>query len=320
MDIKDLQSKWDIITQREITKGYKSVILTPECKSDLYLGINKDANRCLILSLPKKHNINFKATIKENLSIEFFSETNYIVLKLIDNTFYELFDDLIISMYNRIKDLSDVDNYSKEFIQTFYKWSEFFNDKNSLLLSSEIIKGLFGELFLLQSYIDNLELTNVNDILNSWTGPFDKRHDFTFNQKDIEVKTKTESKLDITISSEYQLEKNLDKELELVVISVIEDDGYTLQFLIKEIKNKIQLKSGDYTLFLKALNIKGIDLKNASLYDNYLFKPISQITYNCTSLSFPKIVKSNISKEISKVKYDLRISALNSFITSELYF
>jgi hypothetical protein len=223
-------------------------------------------------------------------------------------------------MYNRIKDLLDVDNYSKEFIQTFYKWSEFFNDKNSLLLSSEIIKGLFGELFLLQSYIDNLKLTNINDILNSWTGPFDKRHDFTFDQKDIEVKTKTESKLDITISSEYQLEKNLDKELELIVISVIENDGYTLQFLIKEIKNKIQLKSGDYTLFLKALNMKGIDLKNVSLYDNYLFKPISQIAYNCTSLSFPKIVKSNISKEISKVKYDLRISALNSFITSELYF
>jgi hypothetical protein len=223
-------------------------------------------------------------------------------------------------MYNRIKDLLDVDNYSKEFIQTFYKWSEFFNDKNSLLLSSEIIKGLFGELFLLQSYIDNLKLTNINDILNSWTGPFDKRHDFTFDQKDIEVKTKTESKLDITISSEYQLEKNLDKELELIVISVIENDGYTLQFLIKEIKNKIQLKSGDYTLFLKALNMKGIDLKNVSLYDNYLFKPISQIAYNCTSLSFPKIVKSNISKEISKVKYDLRISALNSFITSKLYF
>lgn len=319
MEIKDLQYKWEIISDYEVTNGYKSIILTPECKSDLYLGINKDANRCLILSLPKNHKVNFKATIKENLSIEFFSETNYIVLKLIDNSFYELFDDLIISMYNRIKELSHVDDYSKEFIQTFYKWSEFFNDKNSFLLSSEIIKGLFGELFLLQFYIDNLQLP-INDILTSWTGPFDKRHDFTFDQKDIEVKTKIDSKLDITISSEYQLEKNLDKELELVVLSVIENEGYSIQFLIKEIKNKIQLKSGDYTLFLKALNLKGIDLKNASLYNNFLFKPASQITYNCTSLSFPKIVKSNISKEISKVKYNLRISVLNNFITSEFYF
>ena len=319
MEIKDLQCKWEIISDYGVTNGYKSIILTPECKSDLYLGINNDANRCLILSLPENHKVNFKAKIKENLSIEFFSETNYIVLKLIDNSFYELFDDLIISMYNRIKEFSHVDDYSKEFIQTFYKWSEFFNDKNSFLLSFEIIKGLFGELFLLQFYIDNLQLP-INDILTSWTGPFDKRHDFTFDQKDIEVKTKIDSKLDITISSEYQLEKNLDKELELIVLSVIENEGYSIQFLIKEIKNKIQFKSGDYTLFLKALNLKGIDLKNVSLYSNFLFKPVSQITYNCTSLSFPKIVKSNISKEISKVKYNLRISVLNNFITSEFYF
>lgn len=320
MEIAELHIKWNIISDSEITHGYKSIILAPQCKSDLYLGINKDANRCLILSLPKNHNVNFKAVIKEKLSIEFFSDTNYIVLKLIDNSFYELFDDLIISMYNRIKDLLDVNDYSKEFIQTFYKWSEFFNDMNSFLLSFENIKGLFGELFLLQFYIDNMQLPNIDDILNSWTGPFDKRHDFTFDQKDIEVKTKTESKLDVTISSEYQLEKNLDKELNLVVISVVENEGYSLQFLIKEIKKNIQIRSGDYTLFLKALNVKGIDLKNAGLYNNYLFKPISQITYNCTDFNFPKLVRSNISKEISRVKYNLRISALNNFITSELYF
>lgn len=320
MEITELHIKWNIISNYEITSGYKSIILSPKCKSDLYLGINKDANRCLILSLPKSHSVDFKATIKEKLSIEFFSDTNYIVLKLIDNSFYELFDDLIISMYNTIKDLSDVHEYSKEFIQTFYKWSEFFNDQNSFLLSFEIIKGLFGELFLLQFYIDNLILSNVNDILNSWTGPLDKRHDFTFDKKDIEVKTKTESKLDITISSEYQLEKNLDKELDLVVISIRENEGYPILFLIREIKNKIQNKSGDYTLFLKALNLKGLHLKNATIYDNYLFKPISLITYNCSSVDFPKIARSSLSSEISKVKYNLRISTLNNFITSEFYF
>ncbi|WP_029271666.1 PD-(D/E)XK motif protein [Flavobacterium sp. KJJ] len=320
MEIAELHIKWNIISDYEITNGYKSIILSPQCKSNLYLGVNKDSNRCLILSLPENHNINFRTVIKEKLSIELFIDTNYIVLKLIDNSFYELFDDLIISMYNRIKDLSDVNYYSKEFIQTFYKWNEFFNDMNSFLLSCENIKGLFGELFLLQSYIDNMELPNINDILNSWTGPFDKRHDFTLDQKDIEVKTKTESKVDVTISSEYQLETNLDKELELVVISVIENEGYSIQFLIKEIKTKIQLRSGDYTLFLKALNLKGIDLKNAGIYNDYLFKPVSQITYNCTSLNFPKIVRSSLLKEISKVKYNLRISALSNFITSELHF
>lgn len=320
MELKDLQNKWSIITHSQIDKGYKSVILTPQCKSDLYLGINKDANRCLILSLPENHNVDFKTTVKENLSIEFFRDTNFIVLKLIDNSFYELFDDLIISMYNRIKDYSYVDDYSKEFILTFYKWNEFFNDKNSFLLSHQIVKGLFGELFLLQFYIDNNQSADVNDTLNSWTGPFDKRHDFTFDRKDVEVKTKTESALDITISSEYQLETNPDKELELVVISVTENDGQNLRSLIREIKNKIQHKSGDYTIFLKALNMMGIDLKNAGQYDNYLFKPGTLITYNCTNPDFPKIVKSQTAEEISRVKYNLRVSSLNNYIKSQINF
>lgn len=320
MEIKYLQNKWSIITHSEINQGYKSVILTPDCKSDLYLGINRDANRCLILSLPKNHNVDFKTAIKENLSIEFFRDTNFIVLKLIDNSFYELFDDLIISMYNRIKDFSDVDDYSKEFILTFYKWNEFFNEKNSFQLSQQSIKGLFGELFLLQSYIDNNESAHVDDTLKSWTGPFDKRHDFTFDRKDVEAKTKTDSALDISISSEYQLEANPDKELELAVISVIENEGQNLKSLIKEIKKKIQNKSGDYTIFLKALNLKGIDLKNAGLYDNYLFKPCSLTVYNCTASDFPKIVKSQIPAEIGRVRYNLRISSLNNYIKSQINF
>jgi predicted glycosyltransferase len=77
MDIcKKKSSTWDIITQIEITKRYKSVILRKCNKLELYLGINKDANRCPILSrLKKKHNINFKSNNKKEKSIQnFFSE------------------------------------------------------------------------------------------------------------------------------------------------------------------------------------------------------------------------------------------------------
>jgi hypothetical protein len=60
-------------------------------------------------------------------------------------------------MYNRIKDLSDVDNYSKESYTTFYKWSEFFNDVKFIDSCAEIIKGLIFRVVLLQSYINHLD-------------------------------------------------------------------------------------------------------------------------------------------------------------------
>ena len=319
MEIKDLQKKWNIITHSEINQGYKSVILTPECKSYLYLGINNDANRCLILAIPKNHHIDFRSTVKENLSIEFFPDSNYIVLRLIDNTFYELFDDLIISMYNRIKDIIEVEEYCNEFIQTFYKWSEFFSDKLSNLLSSEIIKGLFGELLMLKAFVEAATSSNINDILRSWTGPIDQRHDFTLDKKDVEVKTKSELKIDVTISSEYQLERNLEKELELVVISVIENEGFPIRNLILDIKSLIQGKSGDYVLFLKNLSLMGINLKNASLYDHLIFKPVSQAVYSVDD-NFPRIVRSAVPKEISSIKYKLRVGALDSYKVSEIYY
>jgi len=319
MEIAEIKIKWDLISDKIIDKGFKSIILAPECRADLYLGINKDANRCLILALPKNHHVDFRSVVKENLSIEFFPESNYIVLKLTENSFYELFDDLIISMYNRIKDVEDIEEYSNEFIQTFYKWSEFFSDKLSNLLSTEIIKGLFGELIMLKTFVEAATALDINNVLSSWTGPVDQRHDFTMDRKDLEVKTKSELKIDVTISSEYQLEKNLDKELELIVISVTENEGFPVKKLILDIKSLIQSKSGDYVLFLKNLSLIGINLKNASQYDHLIFKPVSRTIY-IVDENFPRIIRSIVPKEISSVKYKLRVSALNSYKISEIYY
>lgn len=319
MDILQIKLKWDFISDKPVEKGFKSLILAPDCKANLFLGINSSANRCLILSLPKNHNVDFRSSIRENLSIEFFPETNYIVLKLIENSFYELFDDLIISMYNRIKDIDSVKDYANEFIKTFYKWSDFFTDKYSNQLSAEAIKGIFGELVILKGLINEVSSSDVNNVLDSWTGPVDGRHDFTLGRTDLEIKTKSELKIDVTISSEYQLERNLDKDLELIVLSVRENEGYSIRELILDIKSLIQSKSGDYTLFLKNLNLTGISLKGLSEYEYLLFKPVSHSVYT-VNMEFPRLVRSGVPKEISSVKYKLRVSALDCYKISEIYY
>ncbi len=115
---------------------------------EINIGINSKLNRCLLLELPKEHNVDFQTSIKKNLTLSYFNDTEYIVLELTDNTYFDLFNDLVISIYQHIYLMSDVDEYSKVFIQMFYKWSEFFDDKKSDKLSQDIIKGLFGELFI----------------------------------------------------------------------------------------------------------------------------------------------------------------------------
>ncbi len=217
--------------------------------------------------------------------------------------------------------MSDVNEYSKVFIQMFYKWSEFFDDKKSDKLSQGIIKGLFGELFILKSLIIESDSAHLNDTLNSWKGPYDEGHDFVFNQKNIEVKTKDLSKLNVKISSEYQLEAEQDKALELLVLSVENNpaEGVSLRLLLAEIKELIIDKLGDFSIILTALLQKNITSQNISQYDNYRFQVIEQIVYNCNE-DFPKLIKSNTDQAISSIKYALTLSYLDDFIISQKKF
>jgi len=310
----ELRQKWLGISNNTAT-GFRSLRISSDCICELYIGVNNKNNRCLILALPANKLLNFKGIQKENLSIEYFFEKNLVVVQLIDNAYHDLFDDLILSMYNGIKEIAQVDEYSNHFIEAFYRWSEFFEELKSDLLSEDSIKGLIGELLVLKSLITDPNRIEINFILNSWKGPFDKGNDFELESKNLEVKTKSPSDFDVKISSEFQLEESPGKGLELFVVSLLSDftSGIHIRDLIFEIKLLVQEYSGDNTILWKALSQKNINAKNVDQYDRYRFKPINWISYNCADPNFPKLSRSNIPEEISGLKYTIRTNLLTEF-------
>jgi len=319
MRLQDLELKWDKLSEIELKGAYKILRIDSTCIPDLFIGVNIDNHRCLILSLPIGHTVDFPSNTKENLSITFHKESDYIVLLLTENDYHDLFNDLVFSIYNRIKKEKIVSDYSKKFITLYYKWSLFFSDKKEEKLSRDIIKGIFGELLMLKILTSNVGATEINDILSCWRGPYDQGHDFVLDNKDIEVKTKDNTKFNIRISSEYQLENEIDKGLELCVISVELNTvkGLSIKDLILEIKEVVSGMLGDITILMKALSKKGLTFKNISQYDNLRFIPTGIIVYDCCKKGFPMLIKSNLPPELTKVKYDINTNALNQFIISE---
>src|SRR5687767_9286222 len=99
----ELQQKWAAISEHLAT-GYQALRISSDCICDLFIGVNKEGNRCLLLALPKDLRLQLIGIQKENLSIEHFVEKNLIVLQLTQRDYEDLFDDLVISMYNGIKD------------------------------------------------------------------------------------------------------------------------------------------------------------------------------------------------------------------------
>jgi len=315
----ELKQKWSGLSENPITIGFRSLRISADCICELYLAVSKEGKRCLILSLPFNKHLDFKGIQKENLSIEYFREKNLIVLQLTDSDFNDLFDDLILSLYHGIKSISQVDEYSNHFIQAFYRWSEFFEDKKSDLLSEDAIKGIMGELLILKLLITAPDKPAINSLLKAWTGLYDKGNDFELESKNIEVKSKSPSGIDVRISSEFQLEVSLGKGLELFVVSLLSDFtvGINIGYLILEIKKLVQESSGDNTILWKALSQKNITAKNVSQYDRYRFKPVNWVSYNCADENFPKLSRSSIPEEISGLKYTLRTNLLTSFIIEQ---
>ncbi len=314
----DLQEKWNHLTYSGNSEFEFIRIDNGEAKPVINIGFNSLLNRCLLLELPKVHNVDFQNSIKQNLSLSFYKDTGYIVLELTDQSFTDLFDDLIISIYQHIYQLSNVTDYSQIFIQMFYKWSEFFDDKKSEKLSQDIIKGLYGELFILYSLIQDTDSAHLNDLLISWKGPYDKGHDFELDQKNIEVKTKDSSKSSVQISSEYQLESEADKGLELLVLSVDmnTDKSQSIGTLVDGIKELVVNKLGDFSIVLSALSQKNITPKNIYMYDNFRFEVIEETVYDCLKSDFPKLTASTIPKAIGSIRYTLYLNYLHSFTVS----
>jgi len=315
MDIKNLEEKWSLLAVDN--PGYRSLRIDSSCIPDLFIGVYNSATRCLILKLPDGYGVEFQSTEKANLSIDYFPDTNWIVLKLLDGQFTDLFNDLILSIYNKVCYRNEAKVYSEELITTFYKWSEFFNDKDTMRLSEETIRGIFGELIVLREYILSTAASELNEMLAAWRGPYNNRHDFIFKDKDLEVKTKEDLAIDVHISSEYQLAQDGDKALELAVVSILRDAaGLSIRDLLLSVRELVVGRLGDFTLMLRSLATFGLRFRMLDEYDTYRYVALRIDVYDCAAPGFPKIVYAGLHPGLSQVSYYLRVTGLATFLKS----
>lgn len=319
MSLLDLNSKWENILHCKNKEGYKALRISAECVPDLFIATNIEGYRCLLLFLPSNIELEITQIDKEKLSLTYFQNKNVIVIKLNDVDFLDLYNDLILSLYEKIKKINDPKNSSEEFIYSFNKWAAFFEDKLNTKLSFEEIQALFGELFVLNELLDDSNSQELNSILKSWKGPYDTGNDFVFDTKNIEVKTKEESKLFIKISSEYQLEKEFDKGLELLIVSVKIDliNGKSIHDLLIKIVKYLRANSGDASILYKAINQKGLTLESVKQYNNHKFIVVKTHLYDCNIDGFPMLSVSNIPQEITGLRYKFRVNTLFPFLINK---
>lgn len=311
---QDLNKKWESISAPKGGGLYARQTISSSCKPDLMIGVTRDGGRCVLLKLRSKLKLEFKEEEKENLKTYYNNSTpdNDLVLELKDPFFEDLFSDLVISLYETIKGIDDEDQATKMFINTVRYWSDFLKSKRNDFLSNEVVQGLYGELVYLENLLHSSKRP-INEILQSWKGPYDANQDFHFMEKNVEVKTKRKNGNIINIASEHQLEPEVGKALELAVVSIVhvKKSGDTLKEILDRIRDKTIKEGGSITFVSDALAKKNLSFINVTAYDHLQYIPETIEVYNCDHQDFPKLISSELNDAIKGVTYKLDLTSIN---------
>jgi len=312
MTSQELEDKWTRIKFPK-SGSFSYQRIDSLCVPEIRIGISTNRNRCVILKMNSKLILTFNEDEKENLKTYYDKNEKSIVLELIDPFYNKLFTDLVISLYQLLKDIDNEEHSTQLFISTVGYWSDFLKAKRLNFLSEEVIQGLYGELVFLEFLIGYSE-DPINHVLSSWKGPYDANHDFHFTEKTIEVKTKRKNGNLINISSEYQLEPEVGKDLELAVISVVlvKDSGDNLNLILDRIRQKTLSKGGNITIISEALSEKNLTFANVNEYDHFQFKATTIQLFHCDHPSFPKLLRSELHNAVQNISYMLAITSIDN--------
>lgn len=209
-----------------------------------------------------------------------------------------LFDHILFAI---LQELEKQPPYSSQSAKRIIdEWREFIDKDPSDLPSESIIKGLFGELYVLHELAKN-----GDNCLDLWLGPESARNDFKSGKFSIEVKTISQhiDKLQVTINGLDQLWVREDDLLFLIVIRVE-----------KNPKPKITIEE-----LIDLLLVAGIDqvelmikLQRIGLTPNLINKipygyDVVEVKAYLIDESFPKITPESFKSEyLNDRVFDLR--------------
>ncbi len=200
-------------------------------------------------------------------------------------------------------------------LDRYRKWQRLLNRGRDGTLTHSQIKGLIGELLLLEQYL--FVRYGTGPALKGWIGPTGADQDFRFKDSWYEVKATGTGALTIRISSMEQLDT--DDAGQLCVVFLDEagsayPDGISLNALVARIRDSIANDVESASIFERRIEEAGyIDSREYSR-DLFVLRKIRQFLVN---EKFPRIRQGMLDPSIARVAYDLVIGSLTRFEISE---
>ena len=277
----------------------------------VYYGVSSDGNPRLSfrssVASPKMESTKLLKVVQGKES-EGIYWTNF---DLLESTAKQVFYSFCSDLVDSINGLSDEKKAIIFLKNRFHIWKTLFK-KGVSVVSHELLKGLFGELYFLDSTLS--EKYGINDAISAWSGADGTAKDFSKDSDWFEIKAVSSSAVSVKISSISQLSSETPGHLVIIKLEAMSpmyiNGKSSIGELFYNILQKIELDEIK-ELFLSKLQSYGISLTDECCTEK--FNVVSMQSYSVDN-GFPRLMEEEIKhKEISKVSYELIINSLEQF-------
>lgn len=230
---------------------------------------------------------------------------------LLDSTAKQVFYSFCSDLVDAVNELNDEKKALVHLKNRFHIWKSMFK-KGNATISAELVRGLFGELYFLDTVIS--ERYGITEAISSWSGTDGTAKDFSIGIDWFEIKSVSMSAVSVKISSLSQLSSETPGHLVIIRLEsmspVYSNGKSSIGELFYSILKKIELEETKEIFFSKLLNY-GISLNNECCSEK--FNVVSAQSY-CVNERFPRLLEEDVKhKEICKVSYELIINSLEKF-------
>jgi hypothetical protein len=253
-------------------------------------------------------------TIKTEYFEKIFSLKNrhFLIIRQEDEQSTEIYDSVLQNLVDHLLNNKEDSLFATVF-SVLDRWRTFFKRGGFRKLSEEQQRGLFGELWFINDWLDKFP-DQPPLIVEKWEGPTKGRIDFTSGKYGLEIKTVNDKLTkSIKISNEDQLKISDAISTIYLYVCFLEPSkthGLSLQELAEQVKRKIADRSERIALIYKDL-LTDLGFSEEEYEEPKYF--IEKIEVYEADENFPRLLKEDLPKGISHVTYNIDLTHCSEF-------
>ena len=303
----NLKALFESITERDVFKRIDSIH-----PLDLYVGVDNMARWTMLLICPSRpqHLSSSKMIFGE---IGQRKDGRWSVsLSLIDDTYRDMFVLFCSDIIDSSRTIQNKDNGTRFIIRRYEEWKKMLASSKGGLLSPEEVKGLLGEMFILDT--DLVNRYGPEKSVLSWTGPRLAHQDFVIDETWYEVKTVSTGRDTVNVSAIEQLDCSNEGHIIVVFAdktSLTNEHRLNLNMIYFRLLSKL-LDDDEKEIFSNMLLKHGYYPRPEYEDVDYTFE-IKEVQRYLVKDGFPCLRRNELPVSVVKAEYCLSLPAIQNY-------